>query len=1311
MDAASAPRLLHEIFAATAQQHASRIAVDVTPGIGRPLRQTRTYQELQRDAAAVASALLAARGERTVAILLSRDTPWLYAAQLGVLQSGACYVGLESRFPDEHIRFVLEDCAAEAVVTDAQGIGRLRPLVGDSVQLLDIATLREAPSTAAAAPSQPISPHRLAYLIYTSGTTGKPKGVMIEHRSVVNLVLSDVGEFQLGPSDRIAQGSSPAYDSSVEETWLAFAVGATVVPMDDEVVRRGPDLLPWLRTERITVLCPPPTLLRATGCKDPLAALPELRLLYVGGEALPQELADLWATGRRMVNGYGPTECTVTVTRAEVRPGQPVTIGDAVPGSRAHVLDEDLNDVAFGEWGELCISGASLARGYLGREELTNEKFVQHALHGRIYRTGDRVRCAADGALVYDGRLDAQVKLRGHRVELGEIESRIAAMDGVRAAACTVQAGETLVAFVVAAANGAQPDFDRIRAQLRRDVPSHMVPEVFASIAQLPTSVGGKLDRRALPKVDVSASAPLQGRDPRGELELLVAGAWQKALGRPRVPADVDFFEIGGNSLRAAVAISLLRDDARTDGLAVRDLYEARTVEALAARAENASAGLPPEREMPVLQGRRPLLCTAVQTAWLLGEVVCAAAMGYAAVFLAAPWLIEQLGPWTFALSVVPIAAAAQLLWLLPSLAFAVVAKKILVGRYVAGRHPVYGMWYLRHWIVLRCARHVPWNAIHGTGLQIWALRCLGARIGRRVHLHRGVDFLSGGWDLIDIGDDASLGQESSLGMCEYDDGCVVLAPVRMGNGSTLEVRASLDGNASLGDGSCITALSIVTEGCHVPAGERWEGVPAKKVGLVAPPPEITCGGERMSPFAYSATSLALRFVAAWAGLLPLLFTTGALLHLAGDVEGLQAWLEDPTVGAGSFGLFALTIALAIVVSLTLQALVMRVMPKVPAGVMRTHSALHLLTQMRTHSVDLAGFWLAGTLFWPMWLRLAGARIGEKAEISTILDVLPEHVQIGNRCFLADGIYLGGPRIDRGTVEARPFRLGDGTFLGNHVVVPQGVQMDGGILLGVATVADPVRMTKGTSWFGHPSFQLPQREVIKADDSVTMTPRVVRVANRVFWEALRFSVPLAPAVAFVWWAEQLAPWSASDPMLWLWAAPLASLGFAWGLAVLVIAIKWALLGQMRPGTHALWSCWCSRWDFVYVAWEFLTRQALTRLSGTLWMAWYLRAMGVKVGKRVVLGNGFAQVVDPDMLAIGDDATVDTMFQAHSFEDRVLKLDHVKVGPRVTLRRGSVILYGATFGEGCILEGHSVVMKNEKLLPRRMYVGAPSQPAR
>ena len=1303
------PRLLHEIFARAARRYGDLVAVDVSPGLGRALRQTRTYRELQRDADAVALALGPDRGERTAAILLARDTPWLYAAQLGAMQSGFAYVALEARFPDEHLRFVLEDAGAKVVLTDAQGAQRLQSVVRDGVRVIDVATLPEARDGALA--HKPFADERLAYLIYTSGTTGKPKGVMIEHRSIVNLVLGDVGEFSLRPGDRIAQGSSPAYDSSLEETWLALAVGATVVPMDDEVVRRGPDLLPWLQQECVTVLCPPPTLLRATGCKDPLAALPDLRLLYVGGEALPQELADRWARGRRMVNGYGPTECTVTVTRAEVRPGEPVTIGDAVPGNRALVLDEELDEVPHGAWGELCIAGIGLARGYLGRDELTREKFVPHPVHGRLYRTGDRVKRGDGGALVYDGRLDAQVKLRGHRVELGEIESRIAAMPGVRAAACAVQEGETLVAFVVADDTDGTPDFERIRAQLRHDVPSHMVPSFFAPLQQLPSTVGGKLDRRSLPKLDVSTTAPLQGREPRGELEMLVAEAWCAALGRQRVPADADFFEVGGNSLRAAVVISRLRDDARTSGLAVRDLYEARTVAELAARATAASEGLPPERELPEIRGQRPLLCTALQTAWLLVEAVVAAGVAYASVFVVVPWLFDALGAFGFALFATPIYAAARLLWLAPSVALVALAKRVLIGRYVEGRHPVYGMWYLRHWILQHCVRFVPWSAIQGTELQNWALRKLGARIGRRVHMHRGVDLTVGGWDLIDIGDDVSLGQDASLGMCEFDDGHVVLLPVRMGNGSVLEVRSSLDGGASLGDDACVTALSIVTMGHHVPRGERWDGIPAKKVGLVGAPPAVDCGGKALSAPVHAALLIGLRTFGAWAGLLPALAAIAALLAATGDAAGLRAWLADPSVGAESIWMLGLSLALAVVAALFLQGLTMRFGPRAPAGVHRVRSAMHVVTTLRTNAVDLAGFWLAGTLFWPWWLRLAGARVGPKSEISTILDVLPEHVSIGGPCFLADGIYLGGPRIDRGTVEVRPIHLGTGSFVGNHCVIPAGVHMPDGVLIGVSTVADDKRMTKGSSWFGLPQFELPRREVIAMDDRLTYKPNLLRWTNRLFWELMRLAVPVVPAIGFVWWAEALSPFAVDDPSLWLWHAPLASLAFAFGLAGLVLVLKWLLLGRVKPGQHAMWSCWVGRWDFHYVAWEMLSRHALMRLSGTLLLAWYLRAIGVKVGKRVVLGNGFAQVVDPDMITIGDGATVDTMFQAHSFEDRVLKMDLVNIGARATLRRGSVVLYGTTFGDGCVVEGHSVVMKNERLLLRREYAGAPTQPVR
>ena len=1301
------PRLLHEVFASVLQRHAAAVAVDIPPGIGRAQRQTCSYAQLDRNAARVHAALGDDQGERVVCLLLARDTPWLYAAQLGVLRAGACYVGLEARNPDEHVRYVLHDAGAKVVLTDAQGCARLRGLVDHDVRLVDVATLPER----AAPPPFAGEDARLAYVIYTSGTTGRPKGVMIEHCSVVNLVLGDVLEFGLTTADRVAQGSSPAYDSSVEETWMALSCGACVVPMDDEVVRRGPDLLPWLQDERITVLCPPPTLLRATGCLDPRAMLPELKLLYVGGEALPQELADRWAKGRRMVNGYGPTECTVTVTRSEVREGEPVTIGEAVPGNRALVVDESLHEVSPGDWGELCIVGKGVARGYLGRSDLTAERFMVVPPHGRMYRTGDRVRRSSSGALIYEGRLDAQVKLRGHRVELGEIEARLVAMDGVRAAACAVQDGEVLVAFIVPQDPSASMALDRLTAALRLELPAHMVPARMQAIAALPTTVGGKLDRRALPRLQiVGGVGSRDGRDSVGALEHLVAAAFCKALACTRVPADVDFFDLGGDSLRAAVMISHLRDDARTEALAVRDVYETRTVEALALRAERAGAAVAGERVRPEPEGVHEVLVTGVQTLWLAGELIATASLAYGLVFLLTPFVIDAIGVVPFVFSSLWIFAALRLLLAVPLLAFAVAMKRLLIGRYTVQRQPVWGYWYLRHWIVQRCVRLVPWNALVGTELQLAGLRRLGARIGRNVHLHRGVDLLVGGWDLLEIGDDVTLSQDSGVGLCEFDDGHVVVAPVVLERGAVLEVRAGVDGHVRVGEGACVTALSLVAAGSVVPAGERWDGVPARRVGLVGPVPAVTVGGPRLSPAAHALLMICLRTAAAWFGMMSF-FVTVALLLLVWNVDGsgLRSWLANPATTASSVCLSMLAIVLSAMLGLTIQGFIMRFGPRVPAGVMQTRSALHVLALLRAHSVDVAGVWLSGTLFWPWWLRLAGARIGPQAEISTILDVLPENLTVGGRSFYADGIYLGGPRIDRGTVSVAPVELGSGTFLGNHVVIPKGAHLPDDLLLGVSTVACDERMTRGSSWFGQPPFALPRREVIEVDRSLAFEPGVMRYANRVFWEALRFSIPLVPALAAVPWLDALAACDPTHASTWLVAAPLATLVLAFGLALFVLVLKWLLLGRVRPGQHALWSCWCSRWDFLYVAWGMLARAALVRLQGTLWLAWYLRAMGVKIGKRVVLGGGFTQVVDPDMLSFGDYATVDTMFQAHSFEDRVLKIDRVTIEARATLRRSSVVLYGAHFGAGCRIESHSVVMKNERLLPGRDYAGVPTRP--
>ncbi|MCU0871945.1 MAG: AMP-binding protein, partial [Pirellulaceae bacterium] len=400
------PLLLHQIFAAVARQHADRVAVEVPPGRSRPQRLRVTYAELGRQADAVASALRPlVRRDAIAAILLPRDTPALYAAQLGVLQAGAAFMCLDPAFPDAHLRSVLEDAGAVALVTDAPGRQRLasagifgaadeesRPHTPGADSAHGACRLRwpiiqvdELASACDAHPVGPADPQCLAYVIYTSGTTGKPKGVLIEHRGIVNLVTSDIDYFGLTCDDRIAQCSSPAYDSSLEETWLAFTAGATLVLLDDETVRLGPDLVPWLQRERVTVLCPPPTLLRTMACADPQRDLPDLRLVYVGGEALSADLADRWSAGRWLENGYGPTECTVTVVRGRVYPGRPIAIGRPVRGHRAWVLDGELQPVGDGQAGELCIAGVGLARGYHRRDEPTAERFCAHPQLGRIY--------------------------------------------------------------------------------------------------------------------------------------------------------------------------------------------------------------------------------------------------------------------------------------------------------------------------------------------------------------------------------------------------------------------------------------------------------------------------------------------------------------------------------------------------------------------------------------------------------------------------------------------------------------------------------------------------------------------------------------------------------------------------------------------------------------------------------------------------------------------------------------------------------------------------------------------------------------
>lgn len=1312
--------LLHGVFERTALAHPDGIAIDVPPARGRA-RATLTYAAVRAQVAALAARLAPhVRGECVVAIALPRDAADVYVAQLAVMAAGAAYTCFEPDLAAERARYLLEDCAAAAVVVRERDRARFAGLGVPPARIVavDASVAHGNGHANGHAGGHVATPASLAYVIYTSGTSGRPKGVMIEHRNVVNLVESDRRYFDLGPGDRVAQSSSCAYDSSVEEIWLAFGTGATLVVMDDETVRLGPDLVPWLRAERVTVFCPPPTLLRMTACEDPARELPDLRLLYVGGEELPPDVAARWAPGRRLENGYGPTECAVTCVRTPVRAGAPVTIGRPVEGNRAWVVDENLEEVPPGTPGELLVGGAGVARGYLNQPALTEDRFLVHPRFGRVYRTGDLVVLRGTGELAYLGRADAQVKIRGHRVELSAIEAHLCGLGGVRAAACALQ-GEAgtreLSAFLVT--DGDTPvELAAVRERLRGSLPEHMQPVHYALVESLPTrDASGKLDRSALPDLAqiaraARAAAPATTVDPpRTPAESAVARAFAAHLPHAgAIGREADFFlALGGNSLLAAQVVSTLRRDPATAGVTVRDVYEARTVAALAERlAEPADEPEPAVAAAPARAAGPASPGAFVQLAWIAATFVFASAVTWTVVFAVLPALERAVGTVPLLLALPLLACAAELAWLPVVLGLAVLAKWTLVGRYRPGRHPYLGSFHVRHWLVVQLARAVPWSLVHGSELGNACLRALGARIGRGVHLHRGVDLAGGGWDLVAIGDGATLGRDASLGMVEYRGRELVLAPVTLEAGATLDTRAHVEGGTRVGADATLGPLSMLPAGASVPAGERWEGVPAVRAGASAAAPR---GRGAWPAAAHAAALVGARALAFSLPLLPGLVLAAACLRPGAPGTGL---LPAP------FGSLPLVLAPVLLVagyllSLPVEALVARVAGAVGEGDHPLRGPAGIGLSLKEQAVETANGALSGTLLWPWWLRAAGARIGRKCEISTIMETIPAQLEIGDECFLADGIYLGRPFLHRGHACCRRTRLSTNTFLGNHVVVPAGVSLPPDVLLGICTVADPECVRTGTAWFGQPPLELPRREVAESERELTHDPGFARWSTRVVFEAVRFVLPLVP-MALAWgWFRAVPPLRAalSAPAFFLGALPLAGLALGAVLLALALATKWLVLGPIREGRHALWSCWCCRWDVLFEVWAAYAVPVLLPFEGTPFVASWLRAMGCRVGRGVVFGSSFLQVVDPDMLEVGDGATVSCHLQSHSFEDRVLKLAPVRIGPGADVARGAVLLYGAEIGEGAVVAPNSVVMKRELLLPHRRYSGCPTRPER
>jgi amino acid adenylation domain-containing protein len=504
---------------------------------------------------------------------------------LAVLKAGAAYLPLDPDYPAARISYMLGDAVPACVISTSSVVAALAAerdaanvpwlVIDDPVTVSVLENQSVAPVTDAMR-RVPLRVDHPAYVIYTSGSTGLPKGVLVSHTGFASLAEGHARYLGVGTGDRVAQYASASFDTFGWEWSMALLSGAAlvVVPPDQ---RAGEQLTQLMARQRVTHVTLPPAVLATL---EPGAISAET-VLVVAGEACPAELTARWAPDRRMFNSYGPTETTVDATLWRCQPVEgPVPIGQPVLSTRVFVLDERLGLVPPGMTGELHVSGAGLARGYLGRPGMTAERFMAcpFGLPGeRMYRTGDLARWNADGVLEFVGRADDQVKIRGFRIEPGEIEQVAISLPGVlqaRVIACEDRPGSKRLVTYYVTMDGVPIDDEEIRTAMARSLPDYMIPASFVHLDSLPLDPNGKLDRKALPEPKIARST---GREPRSPQEKALCRLFADELGLEKVGIDDGFFVMGGHSLLALRLANRIRQTLGID-ISMRELIEAQTV-------------------------------------------------------------------------------------------------------------------------------------------------------------------------------------------------------------------------------------------------------------------------------------------------------------------------------------------------------------------------------------------------------------------------------------------------------------------------------------------------------------------------------------------------------------------------------------------------------------------------------------------------------------------------------------------------------------------------------------------------------------
>ena len=1291
------PLFLDEFFEQSAQKYPNTLAIDNGD-------KKLTYSEVDKLANQLAH-FLQQNGivpEEKAVILLPR-CEIIYPAMLGVLKAGGAYIPLDAEIPADRVNFIMQDSGAKILITSDEILERIGSQHDNHLIFNIDSQLSELSNYPTTKPeTQTRKSTDLCYIIYTSGTSGMPKGVLLEHRNVLTYLRGAMEIYPITHTDRALQGFSVSFDASVEEIWVTFAAGATLVVGTFDIMRSGDRFSSILNQLNITFLSCAPTLLSMV--KEDI---PGLKMLIFGGEVCSTDMAHRWCKpGRLVYNTYGPTEGAVIATYQVLNPEEEVTIGSQLPGYDVRIVNEWLQPIGGEEEGEILIGGECVARGYLNREELTTAKFIETDRYDgvlrRYYRTGDIAKFAPNGQIRFVGRIDAQVKVRGFRVELAEIEGLLLKFNNIQAAAVTLDVPTQQLAAFVVETHGKAIQREGIAEVLRLKLPHYMIPSTLDVIAELPMTTSQKIDRKRLPapQTPLSFSAKKEIIPPTTELAKILVRIVGKNIGRDDISMDDNFFEdLGGHSLLAALVTSELRENKMFEAMSVVDIYKYQVLSDLAIALE----------KIQPIKDSKPKKERDIHKTSNLSYYTCTFFQGISLIFLVLLFGMEWMGPffvyayyYQAELGVFDSLLLMLVMYfaLLPVLTlFAVGFKWAVLGRVKPGKYKLWGLYYFRFWIVDKVINIAPITYFTGTSLMNVFLWALGAKVGKNSYINTSAISI---FDLLKIGDNVSICTDTHMRGYHIADGYLHIGSIELENDVFVGTRCCLSYNTKMGKNSSIEDLTLGPEGFSSPATENWGGSPAEKISVNQQHETIKLWSFRNSMLFFVSVFLIplITMVAYFPGMM-------LITHLDYVGEGYHfLWT---TLGVG--------VSFVVLLTLIITGLKWLLLGNIKEGKYPVDSLFYykkwFFDQLMKLSLQVIGT-LYTTLYLQFWFKLLGVKMGKRVEISTVEFISPDLLVTGDECFLADSVSIGASHVRNGFITIAKTYIGNRTFVGNSAVISPDTRLGNNVLVGVLSKMSSTDLpaADGTSWFGSPAIYLPKRDINKDfSDETTYKPSRKLFIQRYLIEFFRVVLPttlfityavlITNVVSYMQVHKDLNELVFVFPFLYLGAALLGTL--------VMILLKWIIIGKYKPAKKPLWSHYVWRSELITGIYEnFLVLFFLNLLTGTPFIKYPLRLLGCKIGKRACLFT--TQITEFDLIKLGDDVALNDncTLQTHLFEDRVMKMSFVDIGNNCSVGGMAVVLYDSKMEDRSSLEPLSVLMKSETLPEGNVFVGAPAK---